>query len=150
VRTVTQSDRRTLMRFLQAQFATSLLWSSAAQKHGRRAVLFVSLLGNALTLVLFGYSSSLGMAFCARAGQGLFNGAVGVARGAVRDLTDPTNEGRACGLAFASLATSQSHSAQTPFSAFAGASAVSSVPSSAASLSIRCVLLVHRKPALET
>ena len=70
----------------------------AAEKHGRRAILFVSLLGNAMTLVLFGWSTSLGMAFCARAGQGLFNGAVGVARGAVRDITDPTNEGRAYSL----------------------------------------------------
>lgn len=35
------------------------------------------------------------MAICARLGQGLFNGAIGVARGAVRDLTDSTNEGRA-------------------------------------------------------
>jgi len=35
------------------------------------------------------------MAICARLGQGIFNGAIGVARGAVRDLTDSTNEGTA-------------------------------------------------------
>lgn len=81
--------------FFFAQFLTSLLWASAAQKHGRRAVLFVSLLGNAVSLVLFGMSTNLRFAISVRLAQGLFNGAVGVAKGAVRDLTDETNEGRA-------------------------------------------------------
>ncbi|GAA99488.1 hypothetical protein E5Q_06188 [Mixia osmundae IAM 14324] len=81
--------------FFLAQFFVSLLWASAADKYGRRAVLFVALLGNAVTLFCFGLSTNLAMAICIRMGQGLFNGAVGVARGAVRDVTDPTNEGRA-------------------------------------------------------
>ena len=81
--------------FFLTQFLTSLLWSNVSNKHGRRVVLFTSLLGNAITLILFGSSTSLGMAICARLGQGIFNGAIGVARGAVRDLTDSTNEGSA-------------------------------------------------------
>ncbi|KAH9815534.1 hypothetical protein DFH28DRAFT_1164595 [Melampsora americana] len=81
--------------FFLSQFLTSLLWSNVSNKHGRRVVLFTSLLGNAITLLLFGSSTSLGMAICARLGQGVFNGAIGVARGAVRDVTDSTNEGRA-------------------------------------------------------
>lgn len=81
--------------FFLSQFLTSLLWSNVSNKHGRRIVLFTSLLGNAITLLLFGSSTSLGMAICARLGQGVFNGAIGVARGAVRDITDSTNEGRA-------------------------------------------------------
>ncbi|PLW34425.1 hypothetical protein PCANC_20207 [Puccinia coronata f. sp. avenae] len=81
--------------FFLSQFLTSLLWSNVSNKHGRRIVLFSSLLGNAITLILFGSSTSLGMAICARLGQGIFNGAIGVARGAVRDLTDSTNEGSA-------------------------------------------------------
>lgn len=81
--------------FFLTQFLTSLLWSNVSNKHGRRVVLFSSLLGNAITLILFGCSTSLGMAICARLGQGIFNGAIGVARGAVRDLTDSTNEGTA-------------------------------------------------------
>lgn len=83
--------------FFFAQFLTSLLWASAAEKHGRRAVLLVSLAGNAISLVLFGMSTNLKMALSVRLAQGLFNGAVGVAKGAVRDLTDETNEGRAMG-----------------------------------------------------
>ncbi|KAA1065331.1 hypothetical protein PGT21_010580 [Puccinia graminis f. sp. tritici] len=81
--------------FFLTQFLTSLLWSNVSNKHGRRVVLFSSLLGNAITLILFGSSTTLGMAICARLGQGIFNGAIGVARGAVRDLTDATNEGSA-------------------------------------------------------
>ncbi|UZJ56526.1 hypothetical protein CBS101457_005846 [Exobasidium rhododendri] len=81
--------------FFFAQFLTSLLWSSVAQKHGRRSVLLVSLIGNCASLVLFGMATNLKMAISIRLAQGLFNGAVGVAKGAVRDLTDDTNEGRA-------------------------------------------------------
>lgn len=81
--------------FFFAQFLTSLLWASIAQKHGRRAVLLVSLVGNSISLILFGMSTNLRMAISVRLAQGLFNGAVGVAKGAVRDLTDETNEGRA-------------------------------------------------------
>ncbi|MCO5598854.1 hypothetical protein L7F22_052953 [Adiantum nelumboides] len=81
--------------FFFAQFLTSLLWASIAQKHGRRAVLLVSLVGNSISLILFGMATNLRMAISVRLAQGLFNGAVGVAKGAVRDLTDETNEGRA-------------------------------------------------------
>ncbi|CAO1620664.1 unnamed protein product [Parajaminaea phylloscopi] len=81
--------------FFFAQFLTSLLWASIADRYGRRAVLLASLCGNALTLATFGTSTNLKMALTVRLAQGLFNGAVGVAKGAIRDLTDSTNEGRA-------------------------------------------------------
>jgi len=81
--------------FFFAQFLTSLLWQSAAERHGRLAVLRVSLVGNTLALVAFGLSPNLGTAMLTRFLQGFFNGAVGVAKGAVRDLTDESNESRA-------------------------------------------------------
>ncbi|KAI5479840.1 major facilitator superfamily protein [Pseudohyphozyma bogoriensis] len=81
--------------FFLSQFLTSLLWVSVAEKHGRRAVLFASLLGNALSLVAFGTSKNLGTAICVRLTMGLFNGAVGVARSAVQNITDSSNESRA-------------------------------------------------------
>ncbi|CAD6887054.1 unnamed protein product [Tilletia controversa] len=84
--------------FFFAQFLTSMLWASVANKHGRKVVLLVSLLGNCATLILFGTSKNLKTAILVRLTQGLFNGAVGVAKGAVRDLTDPTNEARAYGI----------------------------------------------------
>ncbi|KAJ9474100.1 putative membrane protein [Pseudozyma hubeiensis] len=84
--------------FFFAQFLTSLMWASVADKRGRRFVLAVSLLGNAITMMLFGTSQNLGTAIFIRLAQGFFNGAVGVAKGAIRDITDETNEGRAYAL----------------------------------------------------
>ncbi|TKY89559.1 hypothetical protein EX895_001344 [Sporisorium graminicola] len=81
--------------FFFAQFLTSLMWASVADKRGRRFVLAISLLGNAVTMMLFGTSRNLGTAIFIRLAQGFFNGAVGVAKGAIRDITDETNEGRA-------------------------------------------------------
>lgn len=72
-----------------------MLWVSVAEKHGRRAVLFASLLGNGLTVMAFGTSKNLQSAITIRFAMGVFNGAVGVARSAVQNITDSTNESRA-------------------------------------------------------
>lgn len=55
----------------------------------------VSLLGSAITCLSFGTSTTLQQAICLRLLQGIFAGAVGVARGSVAFVTDATNEGRA-------------------------------------------------------
>ncbi|GMK57099.1 hypothetical protein CspeluHIS016_0309390 [Cutaneotrichosporon spelunceum] len=81
--------------FYITQFLTSLLWSSIADRHGRRAVLVASMLGNGIALLMFGTSQSLPEAICVRLIQGIFGGAIGVFRGSVRDLTDDTNATRA-------------------------------------------------------
>lgn len=44
---------------------------------------------------MFGTAKSLPQAICIRLLQGIFAGAVGVARGCVAFITDPSNEGRA-------------------------------------------------------
>ncbi|QRV99904.1 major facilitator superfamily transporter [Ceratobasidium sp. AG-Ba] len=81
--------------FFISQFATSLIWASIAERFGRRAVLFTSLVGSGLTCVAFGTSKSLGFAIGVRLLQGAFGGAVGVARGSVASISDPTNEAQA-------------------------------------------------------
>ncbi|KAL7424554.1 hypothetical protein Q5752_000238 [Cryptotrichosporon argae] len=81
--------------FYITQFFTSLLWSSVADRHGRRAVLVASMLGSACALLTFGTSTSLAEAICVRLCQGIFGGAIGVFRGSIRDLTDETNATRA-------------------------------------------------------
>ncbi|KAJ4473031.1 hypothetical protein J3R30DRAFT_3296642 [Lentinula aciculospora] len=81
--------------FFLTQFLTSLLWATIADRHGRRSVLIVSLLGSAVTCAIFGTSTSLQQAICVRLLQGIFAGAVGVARGSVAFVTDASNEGRA-------------------------------------------------------
>ncbi|TIB71413.1 hypothetical protein E3Q24_02331 [Wallemia mellicola] len=81
--------------FFLSQFVTALMWSNIADRYGRRVTLFVSLFGNALATSLFGTCQSLGEAICVRMLQGLFSGAVGVSRSAVKDITDSTNEAKA-------------------------------------------------------
>ncbi|KAK0237694.1 hypothetical protein EDD85DRAFT_1004446 [Armillaria nabsnona] len=81
--------------FFLTQFLTSLLWATVADKHGRRAVLVISLLGSALTCAIFGTCTTLQQAICVRLLQGIFAGAVGVARGSISFVTDASNEGRA-------------------------------------------------------
>ena len=81
--------------FFFTQFMTSLLWATVAEKYGQRLVLFVSLLGSSVTCALFGTSTSLRQAIVIRMMQGVFAGAMGVARGCVTVISDPSNEGRA-------------------------------------------------------
>ncbi|KAJ7500314.1 hypothetical protein B0H11DRAFT_2171431 [Mycena galericulata] len=68
--------------FFLTQFLTAILWATIADKCGRRFVLVISLLGSAMC------------AICVRLLQGIFAGAVGVARSSVSLVTDPTNEAR--------------------------------------------------------
>ncbi|KAF8438998.1 hypothetical protein L210DRAFT_3761196 [Boletus edulis BED1] len=81
--------------FFLTQFLTSLLWATVADRHGRRTVLFLSLFGSAVTVSIFGTCTSFRQALVVRLLQGIFAGAVGVARGCVATVTDATNEGRA-------------------------------------------------------
>ncbi|KAI0754437.1 major facilitator superfamily MFS-1 [Daedaleopsis nitida] len=81
--------------FFLTQFLTSLLWATVAAKHGPRLVLTISLLGSAVTCCLFGTSTTIQQAIVIRLMQGIFAGAIGVARGCVASITDQSNEGRA-------------------------------------------------------
>ncbi|CDO68655.1 hypothetical protein BN946_scf184790.g4 [Trametes cinnabarina] len=81
--------------FFLTQFLTSLLWATVAAKHNPRIVLTVSLFGSAITCCLFGTSTSIQQAIAVRLLQGIFAGAIGVARGCVTSITDQSNEGRA-------------------------------------------------------
>jgi MFS family permease len=81
--------------FFITQFVTSLLWATVAEKYGQRTVLFVSLLGMAISCTAFGTSKTFSEALLIRLLQGVFAGAVGVARSSVGSIVDPTNEGRA-------------------------------------------------------
>ncbi|TFY51331.1 hypothetical protein EVJ58_g10625, partial [Rhodofomes roseus] len=81
--------------FFLTQFLTSLLWATVAAKHGQRIVLFTSLLGSAITCCIFGTATTMQEAVAIRLLQGIFAGAIGVARGCVTMITDQSNEGRA-------------------------------------------------------
>ena len=74
---------------------TTRIQATIAEKHGVRSVMFVSLLGSSLTCFAFGTSTTLPQAMCIRLLQGVFAGAIGVGRGNIATITDPSNEGRA-------------------------------------------------------
>ncbi|KAH7100996.1 major facilitator superfamily domain-containing protein [Auriculariales sp. MPI-PUGE-AT-0066] len=81
--------------FFLTQFVTSLLWASLADKFGLRNVLLVSLLGSSITCTIFGTLKTFQSAVGVRLIQGIFAGAIGVARSGVAAITDSSNEGRA-------------------------------------------------------
>ena len=93
---MTETDSCTLAAvFFLSQFATALLWGAVSQRIGRRNVLFVSLFGNTIMLLLYGTCQSVPAMIAVRVCQGALNGSIGVARTAVKEISDSTNEGRA-------------------------------------------------------
>lgn len=58
-------------------------------------MLVLTLFGSAVSVSAFGFSKTITQAICIRMVQGVFAGAVGVARGSVVFITDGSNEGRA-------------------------------------------------------
>ncbi|KAK1228030.1 hypothetical protein PQX77_008945 [Marasmius sp. AFHP31] len=81
--------------FFLAQFLTSLLWATLAEKSSPRAVLSLCLLGSALSTLVFGASDSLWVAMVSRLAQGVFAGSIGVAKSSIGAITDSSNEGKA-------------------------------------------------------
>ena len=69
--------------------------ANIAERVNTRFVLTTSLLGTTITCALFGTSTSLTQATVIRFAQGVFAGAIGVARGSVSNVTDASNESRA-------------------------------------------------------
>ncbi|KAJ1555542.1 hypothetical protein HK405_000705, partial [Cladochytrium tenue] len=81
--------------FSLAQFVTSIPWGWISDRIGRRPVLMVGLLGNTVSMVLFGMSSTLWAAIASRALCGLLNGNVGVAKSMLGEITDASNQASA-------------------------------------------------------
>src|ERR1700761_8157634 len=73
----------------------NFMQATVADRHGARLVLSVALLGISVSCALFGTATNMRQAVVIRLAQGVFAGAIGVARGCVTVITDPSNEGRA-------------------------------------------------------
>ncbi|KAF8248926.1 MFS general substrate transporter [Wilcoxina mikolae CBS 423.85] len=76
----------TAASFSLSQFFTGVLWGRLSDVVGRKPVILVGLLGTLTSLIVFGFSTTLPMAICARALSGLVNGNVGILRTMVAEM----------------------------------------------------------------
>jgi MFS family permease len=88
--------------FHLAQFVSSMFWGWLSDKKGRRPILLLGLIGNIVTMLLFGASQNLAMAILARLFSGLLNGNIGVAKTYLGEITDETNQAK--GMSIISIA----------------------------------------------
>jgi MFS family permease len=74
--------------FSLSQFVTGLGWGYLSDRYGRRPILLVGLLSNAVTMACFGLSKSYLWAIAMRVFAGLLNGNMGIAKSILADITD--------------------------------------------------------------
>lgn len=72
--------------FSVCQCLTGIPWGYASDRFGRKTVILVGLTNTMVTMLVWGFSTSLPMAITARALQGLGNGNVGILRTTVAEL----------------------------------------------------------------
>ncbi|KOS17791.1 putative membrane protein [Escovopsis weberi] len=72
--------------FTLAEFATGVMWGKLSDKLGRKPVLLCGLVGTAISVLVFGFATSLPVALFARALGGLLNGNIGVLQTTVAEL----------------------------------------------------------------
>src|SRR5436305_1481948 len=72
--------------FAFAEFSSGIIWGRLSDRIGRKPVLIMGLIGTALSMVSFGFATSLPAAIVARALGGLLNGNVGVLQTTVAEL----------------------------------------------------------------
>jgi len=83
---------------------SAIFWAKAADRWGRRPVLFLGTLGTGLGMMVFGFARSYGQAVAGRLLSGLLCGNLGVLKAYLTEVTDKTNRGG--GFAILSIAWS--------------------------------------------
>ncbi|KAH6659489.1 major facilitator superfamily domain-containing protein [Truncatella angustata] len=82
--------------FTFAEFSTGLLWGRLSDRIGRKPVLLTGMMGTAISVLVFGFSSNLYVALAARAIGGLLNGNMGVLQSTIAEvITDKAHQPRA-------------------------------------------------------
>ena len=71
-----------------------MFWGWLSDKKGRRPILLCGLVGNIVTMLIFGTSQNLAMAIISRLCSGLLNGNIGVAKTYLGEITDETNQAK--------------------------------------------------------
>jgi DHA1 family tetracycline resistance protein-like MFS transporter len=80
------------------QFLFSPVWGGLSDRFGRRPILLVSILGGALSYLLFAFSSGFWILFAARGLAGLFGGNISTAHAYIADVTKPEERSKGMGL----------------------------------------------------
>ncbi|QXV67178.1 MFS transporter [Mucilaginibacter sp. 21P] len=75
--------------FSMAQFVATPILGSLSDKWGRKPILIISLIGTAISFVLFGLVNSVLMLFAARILDGLTGGNISVAQAMISDISSP-------------------------------------------------------------
>ena len=92
--------------FALCQLLFSPIWGSISDSYGRKPILIVGAVGNALSLVMFGLSTQLWMLFVARALGGIFSAAtMPTALAFIGDSTSNENRGGGMGVIGAAMGT---------------------------------------------
>jgi MFS family permease len=77
--------------FCFAQLLSSLPWGWISNRIGRKTVVIIGLIGNAITCSLFGLSKTFAFAMLTRFFCGLLNGNLGVIKSMLGEMTDDSN-----------------------------------------------------------
>ena len=72
--------------FSLSQGFVGIPWGAASDRFGRKPIILIGYINTMVTMLIFGFSTSLPMAITARALQGFGNGNVGILRTTVAEL----------------------------------------------------------------
>ncbi|MBP9699927.1 MFS transporter [Candidatus Woesebacteria bacterium] len=89
--------------FSAAQFIATPIIGRLSDKYGRKPLLVFSVLGSALSFLLFGFANSALMLFAARILDGISGGNISVAQAVISDLTKPKERTKWFGMLGASF-----------------------------------------------
>lgn len=81
-----------------AQLFLAPIWGRLSDRHGRRPILLVGLVGSALSYVVFAYAGSLLVLFASRIMAGVGGANVSVAQAYIADITPPEERAGSMGL----------------------------------------------------
>lgn len=86
------------------QFIFAPIWGSVSDRHGRKPILMVGVLGNAIAQLLYGFSTQLWMLFAARALAGILSSAtLPTAMAYIGDSTEQSERGGKMGMIGAAM-----------------------------------------------
>ncbi|TWR27856.1 MFS transporter [Mucilaginibacter achroorhodeus] len=84
--------------FSMAQFVATPILGSLSDKWGRKPILIISLIGTAISFVLFGLANSVLVLFAARILDGLTGGNISVAQAMISDISSPKDRAKNFGI----------------------------------------------------